>query len=121
MKVSLIDVAGALVTRGEFTPFLALSKLYSRAEFRTSVTPTISVDVAALDAQEDSGGPGWAMSLIRPTLTLTGPEGTKIIAPAGEAGQNGALTGMLLAAGLIGIPFLVGVSVGKQPKRRSSR
>lgn len=106
MKVSPIDIATALITNGQLTPFRALSKLYDRAEFRTSVTPTVSVDVASLDG--GGGGTSSWMKLLRPTIILTGPEGTKIIAPAGEASEHGGLTGLLLIAGAFLIPYLLG-------------
>lgn len=106
MRVSPIDVAGALITNGQLTPFRALSKLYDKAEFRTSVTPSIAIDVASLDT--DGGGPSPWMGLLRPTLVLSGPEGTKIIAPAGEASEHGGITGVLLLGALFGIPFLLG-------------
>lgn len=106
MKVSPIDVASALITNGQFTPFKALSKLYDRAEFRTSVTPTTIIDVASLDSS--GGGPSPWMKLLRPTLILSGPEGRKVIAPAGEASEHGGVTGLLLVGALLGIPFLLG-------------
>lgn len=107
MKVSPLDVAGALITGGQFTPFRALSKLYDKAEFRTSVTPSIAIDVASLDS-DGGGGPSPWMRLIRPTLILTGPEGRKVIAPAGEAGEHGGITGLILLGALLGVPFLLG-------------
>lgn len=116
MKVSVIDVAAALVTNGQFTPFRALSRLYNRAEFRTSITPPITVDIADLDGGS-SQGPSWIMELLRPTLTLSGPEGVKVIAPAGEAGHSGGIAGVALLAGLIGLPYLFGMSVGTRRRR----
>lgn len=118
MKVSPIDVAASLITNGEFTPFHALARLYSRAEFRTSITPAITVDVASLDGGQ-SGEPSAILKMLRPTLVLAGPEGTKIIAPHGEAGRNGGLTGAIFLAILVGGPFLAGYALGEKRRRRS--
>lgn len=116
MKVSPIDVATALVTDGHFTPFRALSRLYSKAEFRTSISPAVTLDVASLDGGQ-SGESSWAVRWLRPTLVLSGPEGIKVIAPEGEAGNNGGLTGLILLGLLVGGPSMLGYTLGTKRRR----
>lgn len=118
--VNVLDVISALNVGGELRPFSAMAQIYSHAEFRTSVTPTIDVDVASLD-DEGNGSSSVLLGLLRPTLVLSGPAGTRVIAPAGEASHSGGLTGLLLLAGAIGVPFLLGVGVGKGSRRRARR
>jgi hypothetical protein len=118
--VNVLDVISALNIAGPLRPFSALAQVYSRAEFRTSVTPTIDLDVASLDADTQSE-PNTLLQLLRPTLVLSGPAGTKVIAPAGEAGHSGGLTGLLLIAGALAVPFFIGVGVGRRSRRRARR
>lgn len=119
--VNVLDVISALNVGGQLRPFSALAQIYSHAEFRTSVTPTIDIDVASLDDGSGDGSPSILLELLRPTLVLSGPAGTRVIAPAGEASHSGGLTGVLLLAGAIGVPFLIGVGVGKRSRRQGRR
>lgn len=113
MRVSPLDVAASLFTGGQFTPFHALARIYDRAELRTSVTSPHVIDVASLD-DTGSGEPSWIVKFLRPTLILSGPEGTKVIAPAGAAGSNGGIFGILALAALIGVPFYLGATLTRR-------
>lgn len=115
--VNPLDVISALNVAGPLRPFHALAQVYSHAEFRTSITPAIDVDVASLDGDGAHDEPSLFLSFLRPTLVLSGPAGTKIIAPAGEASRSGGITGLLLLAGVLGAPFLLGYSLGRRRRR----
>lgn len=117
MRVNVLDVAAAMFQGGEFTPFNGLARVYSQAEFRTNLTPSIRIDIASLDGG-GSGAPNPFLRFLKPTLTLSGPAGTKIIAPAGEASSSGGVWGLITLVGLTSIPYLVGVGVGRRSRRR---
>lgn len=113
--VNIVDVIAGL-NQG---PFHALAQIYSSAQVRTALTPPADIDIASLDSGPgDSGEPNWAVKLLQPTLVLSGPAGTKVIAPAGEAPASTGVLGAALLAALVGLPFLIGVGVGRSTRRR---
>lgn len=117
MKISPIDIVAGMFENGEFTPFHGLARVYDRAEFRTNFTPAIAIDIASLDEDGTSGDPGILLKLLQPTLTLSGPAGIRVIAPEGEASQGGGLAGLITIAGLLSVPFFLGVAYGRSKRK----
>lgn len=93
------------------TPFKALAQFFDTVELRTALTPPVKLNLATLG--EPGGEPSPLGPLLRPTVVLTGPAGTQVIAPHGAAGTNG---GMVLAAGAVGVAtalLLTGYLLGR--------
>ena len=118
MRVSPIDIVAGMFVGGQFTPFHGLARVYDRAEFRTNLTPTISIDVASLDGDGSPDDSSLFLKLLQPTLVLSGPEGTKVIAPEGEASESGGLFGLVTLFGLASVPFFLGVAYGRSRRRQ---
>lgn len=116
-----IEVMEALIprlrnSRGQWTPFDAASVLYTRAELRTNATPPIVLNVKQLG--DTDGPPNPLAAALKPTLILTGPMGTKVIAPYGQAS---ATAGSYVGFGALATVALVLGGVGFAAGRWSAR
>lgn len=99
---------------GRWTPFRAAARLYDKVQIRTNIAPDINFDVASLDAK---GPPSPWMRFVRPTITMSGPIGTRVAAPYGEATPGlGRYLGPGLLIGTAAIFYALGVVVGRRRK-----
>jgi hypothetical protein len=90
---------------GTINPAGILAGMYDEIEFRTALTPTIKVNTRDLTL----GGPTHPfVSFIKPTVVLRGKGEETVIAPLGATQGGGWLPGIAVAAGLVGIGYLLG-------------
>jgi len=74
-------------------------------QFRSQISPTISVDAAGRTTGESNGFSTWLMGLIRPTITVTTPAGDYNAAPYGVPTANYGLP-LIVAGGVLGLSIL---------------
>lgn len=91
-----------------------LSAYYTTFQFRSALTPPVEFSVTDLTSDTP---PNPITQWLRPTLTLTGPAGTKVIAPYGEAPPSGALGGFGVVGSVFGLGMLAGVLLGRWSKK----
>ena len=109
LRVALVDQGFPSATiRDDGTVNAAgfLAGAYDTIEIRTDIAPTITIRTA--DLLKQGQGPSPIVSLLKPTIVLTGNGQQTVIAPVGaSAGSSGLpLVAALLA--LIGIGFALG-------------
>lgn len=102
--------------QGQWTPFEAAATLYDTVEIRTNATPPIVLNVREMG--QGNPGPNPAAVAMKPTIILSGPLGTKTIAPYGIADGR---TGTVVSVGAVtGIALVIG-GIGYALGRRSAR
>ena len=99
------NIPGPVLDQSMQLALAALSGFYNTLEFRSALTPPMEFNVGDLSSDTP---PNPIVQWLRPTLTLTGPAGRKVIAPYGEAPPSGALGGF----GVVGSVFLAGALAG---------
>lgn len=101
--------AGTITDAGEVSFAGLASGAYNKVEFSSNLTPAIAVDTETLDRP---GPVPWFVRVLKPTVTLRGPAGRVVIAPAGEASK----LGLFVAVGIVGGIFAAGFFLGKAMK-----
>jgi len=107
------NIPGPALDQGMQLALAALSGFYDTLEFRSALTPPMEFNVADLTSDTP---PNPIVQWLRPTLTLTGPAGKKVIAPYGEAPPSGALGGFGVVGGVFFAGALAGWLLGRNRK-----
>lgn len=97
--------AGIVRADGTFDFSLLAASTFDTVTIWTDYTSPVTVNVA--EALKP-GPPHPLLAALRPTIMLSGPAGTRVIAPYGTADRDGGWRGpALLAGALVGV-FLLG-------------
>lgn len=92
---------------GRINPAGFLAAAFDEVEFRSSLTPSITIRTA--DMLRDPGGPpNPFLAWLRPTVVLRGRAGETYIAPAGVSKGGSILPGLLIVGTLVGTGFVLG-------------
>lgn len=90
---------------GVLNPAGLLAGSYDSLELRSAITPTFRIDTKALL----SDGPrNPILDAVKPTVILTGPAGTNVIAPYGPAAAGGWVVPVFFVGLLVGIGVVIG-------------
>ncbi len=82
-----------------------LAVTYDTVEFRSALTPNITINTR--DLLDESSPPNPALQWLRPTVVLRGGGQDTIIAPYGASNGGGWLPGLLGAGALVGLGFVL--------------
>jgi len=110
-RQQLSGIPGPALDAGTQLALAALAGFYNTLEFRSALTPPMEFDVADLSSDTP---PNPIVQWLRPTLTLRGPAGTKVIAPYGEAPPAGGLGGFGVVGAVFGAGLLAGWWLGRK-------
>lgn len=88
-----------------------LSQFYNQVEFRSAITPSAAFTVQDLTSD---GPPNPIVEWLRPTLVFSVPQGRTVIAPYGEAPDNGLSGAIGTLALIFGAGFLAGTFFSKK-------
>ncbi len=104
--------AGTLRDDGTLNPAGLLAGVYSEVEFRSSLTPTIRMNMRSLvEPATGPEGPGPFTQFLKPTVVLRGNGQETFIAPTGVSAGGGWAPAVLSVAALIGIGVVIGRSL----------
>ena len=83
-------------------------------QFRSQISPVVSVDAAGRTSGESNGFSTWLMSLIKPAVVVSTPAGDYVAAPYGTPTANYGLP--LVITGTVGILAILGLvyALGKR-------
>lgn len=80
------------------------SQAYDTIEFRSQLTPTVSVATAGTPG----AAPSWVAGILKPMVTFKGKAGTVVVAPEGVPGNYGWAAAAGIVFGLVGLGYALG-------------
>lgn len=104
------DASDFLTALGSGNILPALANIYDTMEVRTALTPPATVDLKSAVA---SGPPSPIAQFLQPTIILSGPGGSQVIAPYGVAPDGTAGT-IAVAAFFMAAGYFIGWTARKR-------